>query len=170
MFLFELISVRGRNKERTAQRTGGGAAATNEKVGYVPRSNLANMKASGLSGTGGSRKGKEELDEESKAGLQRVQANDREIDQGINSISNTLDNLTGIAGQMKEEVYSLLTSLVVFFSFIARNDRNMLLFSCRYFVKQTQSQNKKLEQIENNIQKASEKQAVVNVRQKRYLN
>ena len=37
-------------------------------------------------------------------------------------------------------------------------------------MKQTQSQNKKLESIENNIQKASEKQAVVNVRQKRYLN
>ena len=99
-----MSSVRGRNKERTAQRTGGGAA-TNEKVGYVPRSNLANMKASGLSGTGGGRKGKEELDEESKAGLQRVQANDREIDQGVNAISNTLDNLTGIAGQMKEEVF-----------------------------------------------------------------
>jgi hypothetical protein len=64
------------------------------------------MKASGLS-SGGGRRGKEkeeELDEDSKAGLRRVQANDREIDQGINSISNTLDNITGIAGHMKEEV------------------------------------------------------------------
>lgn len=69
----------------------------------MPRSNLANMKASGLSTSGGRGK-KEELDEESKAGLKRVQANDREIDQGINSISNTLDNLTGIANLMKEEV------------------------------------------------------------------
>ena len=98
-----VCSVRGRNKDRTAQRTGGGATAGTTKVGYAPRSNLANMKASGLSSSGG-RKEKEELDEESKAGLRRIQANDREIDQGINSISNTLDNLTGIAGQMKEEV------------------------------------------------------------------
>jgi hypothetical protein len=131
-----VAGVRGRNKERTAQRTGGSGATPTEKVGYVPRSNLSNMKASGLSSTGG-RKGKEELDEESKAGLKRVQANDRQIDDGINAISSTLDNISGIAGQMKEE---------------------------------TVSQNKKLEQIENNIQKASEKQAVVNARQKRYLN
>ena len=69
------------------------------------------MKATGLSSTSG-RKGKEELDDESKAGLQRVQANDREIDQGINSISNTLDSLTGIAGHMKEEVIVAATSVI----------------------------------------------------------
>jgi hypothetical protein len=78
------------------------------------------MKASGLSSGGGRRgKEKEELDEDSKAGLRRVQANDREIDQGINSISNTLDNLTGIAGQMKEEVrFYFATNLFYHFFFI----------------------------------------------------
>lgn len=131
-----VASVRGRNKERTAQRTGGSGPANTEKIGYVPRSNLSTMKATGLSSSGG-RRGKEELDEESKAGLQRLQANDREIDQGVNAISNTLDNLAGIAGHMKEE---------------------------------TQDQNRKLEQIEGNIQKASEKQAFINERQKGYLN
>lgn len=130
-----IASVRSRNKERTAQRTGGNAQAT-EKVGYVPRSNLSNMKASGLSSSGG-RKDKEELDEESKLGLQRVQAADREIDQGINAVSSTLDAISGIASDMREE---------------------------------TESQNKKLDQIENNMQRATEKQAVVNMRQKNYLN
>lgn len=134
----EAISgVKNRQKERASQRTGGGApAASTEKIGYVPRSNLTTMKASGLSSSGG-RKGKEDLDEESKVGLKRVEENDKEIDAGINLISNSLDNLSGIAGQMKEE---------------------------------TQNQNKKLEEIEKNIQKASEKQAIVNARQKRYLN
>lgn len=177
-----VFSIRDRNKGRTAQRTGGGAPAASEKIGYVPRSNLANMKASGLSSTGG-RKGKEqELDEESKEGLRRVQANDREIDQGIHAISNTLDNLTGIASHMKEEASFPVDCLSLYFTVVLKECKNSVatcglialinLTWCANFVVnvQTQSQNKKLEQIENNIQKASEKQAVVNVRQKGYLN
>ena len=105
-------SVRSRNKERTAQRTGGNAQAT-EKVGYVPRSNLSNMKASGLSSSGG-RKDKEELDDESKLGLQRVQAADREIDQGINAVSSTLDAISGIASDMREEVCMLYTFIDIY--------------------------------------------------------
>jgi hypothetical protein len=68
------------------------------------------MKASGLTSTGRNNRGKEELDEESRAGLARINQNDAEIDQGINDISRGLDDLADIAGQMREVVrYFLLT-------------------------------------------------------------
>lgn len=131
--------VRSRNKERQSQRQAVTAAAgqtQTEKIGYVSRANISTMKSSGLTSTSRNNRGKEELDDESKAGLARINQNDAEIDQGINEISRGLDDLADIADKMKEA---------------------------------TQSQNKKLEQIEVNMQEAAGRQAVVNARQRRFL-
>mmetsp|Transcript_16185 Transcript_16185/g.16925 ORF Transcript_16185/g.16925 Transcript_16185/m.16925 type:complete len:351 (-) Transcript_16185:297-1349(-) len=130
--------VRARNKERVSQRQAAAAAnqSQTDKIGYVPRSNISTMKASGLTSTNRNNRGKEELDEESKAGLSRINQNDAEIDQGINEISRGLDSLADIANKMKEE---------------------------------TQSHNKKLEAMDANMQQATDKQTVINARQRRFL-
>lgn len=128
--------IRSRNAERIEKSRPSATQA--EKIGYVSRNNVSAMKASGYSSTSKSRgKGKEDdLDDESRAGLEKIKANDAEIDAGISEISRTLDSISGIASLMKEE---------------------------------TISHNKKLENIEDNMQKAGEKQTVVNARQRRFL-
>lgn len=125
--------VRSRNKER-ANKNGAGANGTNGNVGYVARANISTLKASGL--TSGGKGKQEELDDETRAGLNKLQANDAEIDAGISVIGNSLDNLTDIASAMKEE---------------------------------TLNQHKKLQMIDDAMQSTSEKQAVVNARQRKYL-
>jgi hypothetical protein len=76
-----------------------------EKLGYVPRNNKG-MSASGMSSAGMMRgkQQEEELDEESSAGLAKAKANDAEIDAGLDALSRTMDNLSSIAGAMREEV------------------------------------------------------------------
>jgi hypothetical protein len=48
----------------------------------------------------------EDLDEESASGLAQVHATDAEINAGLDSIGNTLDNLGHISAAMKSEVVS----------------------------------------------------------------
>lgn len=68
---------------------------------------MSTLKETGLSSNAmGNRKGKEELDDETRAGLGRMQQNDAEIDNGVGLIANSLDNLGKIAEQMNEEVCS----------------------------------------------------------------
>lgn len=63
------------------------------------------MMASGLTSSNMNRKGiKEELDEDSAAGLQTLKNNDVEIDQNLDGISATLDKITDISKAMREEV------------------------------------------------------------------
>ncbi len=97
----------------------------------------------------------QQLDAESAAGLAKLKDEDAEIDAGIDAISKTIDNLNNIAGQMRDEVRNININLPL-------NIYGILAVS------QTQSQNQKLEKIENNMQKTTEKQTVVNARQ-RYL-
>jgi hypothetical protein len=61
------------------------------------------MKETGLTSNQRGRN-KEELDEESKAGLARINQNDAEIDLGIDAISQSLDAIGNLANNMKEEV------------------------------------------------------------------
>jgi hypothetical protein len=77
-----------------------------EKIGYVPRSQMARMTASGLTSNAMNKKGgfREELDEDSAAGLQTLKNNDAEIDQNLDGISSTLDKITDISRAMREEV------------------------------------------------------------------
>ena len=110
-----------------------------QKIGYVPRNQKVDLKASGLTSSRGAAASgtddSQELDSESAAGLARVKAQDAEIDAGLDSISRTLDNLGNIASSINDE---------------------------------TRTQNKKLEKLEGSLQKVQEKQTVVNARQ-RYL-
>jgi len=78
-----------------------------EKIGYVPRSQMARMTASGLTSNAMNKKGfREELDEDSAAGLETLKSNDREIDQNLDAVSATLDKITDISKAMREEVTS----------------------------------------------------------------
>ena len=66
---------------------------------------MSGMKASGLTSTNRTSRNKEdELDDESKAGMNRLHQRDQEIDRGIQDISRGLDTLGAIATSMKEEV------------------------------------------------------------------
>lgn len=110
-FIFEFIvfycSIRERNNART-QKKGSSQA---EKIGFVSRNNQSTLQASGLSSS--RNKKNEELDEESRAGLARLKNQDAEIDEGLDSISNCLDNLSGISQAMNEEVVLLNLPVLV---------------------------------------------------------
>jgi hypothetical protein len=127
--------VQQRNEDRKAKA---GTSKAVEKIGYVPRNKqAAAMNSSGLTSAGMMGKSRQEdpLDEDSAAGMERLRSKDAAIDEGIDAISRTIDNLTGIASAMKDE---------------------------------TLAQTSKLEKIDANMQKTTEKQTVVNARQ-RYL-
>jgi len=102
-------SIRERQDARgQKQRLTQGATTTQaEKIGYVPRNRQTNLTASGLSSASiANRKGKaedQELDSESAAGLARLKAQDSEINDGLDDISRSLDNLGNIAGAIKDE-------------------------------------------------------------------
>ena len=84
-----------------------GGSTQGEKIGYVSRQNVSNMKASGLVSAGmagGRGKKQEELDEESADGLREINADAAEIDDGVDEISGAIDRLHGIASHMKDEV------------------------------------------------------------------
>lgn len=103
-----LQEVKDRNTARIShQRTNPNQG---EKIGYVPRAQIQQMKASGLTSAGMMRGhsagGSDELDEDSAAGLANLKRADQEIDDGIDKISNTLDNLAGIASGMRSEITS----------------------------------------------------------------
>ncbi len=115
--LLTLCRVKDRNEQRKAKASpSNGSSKAAGKIGYVPRNQqAATMTPSGLSSSGMVNRGKksadQDLDDESAAGLQKLQETDAEIDAGIDAISRTIDNLTGIAATMKEEVRSVLCVL-----------------------------------------------------------
>jgi hypothetical protein len=80
-----------------------------DKIGHVPKDKI-NLTSLGLTSAGmlGGRKksDSEDLDEESASGLAQVHATDAEINAGLDSIGNTLDNLGHISAAMKSEVVS----------------------------------------------------------------
>ena len=101
-----LQEVKERNTARVTQQR---APNQGEKIGYVPRAQIQGMKASGLTSAGmmrGHHGGSDELDEDSATGLANLKRADQEIDEGIDKIANTLDNLAGIASGMRSEVTS----------------------------------------------------------------
>jgi hypothetical protein len=102
--LFPAISVTQRNDERKNKAS---ASRQLEKAGYVPRNKQAPT-ASGLSSSSMVGKGRtakdQELDEESAAGLKKVQDNDAEINAGLNAIDKIVENLGNLSVAMKEEV------------------------------------------------------------------
>ena len=50
----------------------------------------------------------EVLDEESRLGLERIKANDAEIDEDLNAITASIAGLGNIASQMRDEVTSYI--------------------------------------------------------------
>lgn len=134
----QLNKVRERSHARATNKPQQVVSGTN-KITYVRRNNDAsNLQETGFSNNkaGFTRGGnKQQLDAESAADLQNVQANDDEINAGIDSIGSTLDTLAGISHNIKDEAIE---------------------------------QNAKLDIMDNKMQKGTEKQTVVNARQ-RYL-
>lgn len=94
-----LSDIKKRNEARTTGANKAGASQA-DKIGYVPRSQLKTLTDSGLSRKPGKA---ENLDDESKAGLAKLNQNDSEIDAGLDEISNSLDTLTNISQAMNEE-------------------------------------------------------------------
>jgi hypothetical protein len=131
--------VSQRNEERKNK-----AAASRQADkfgGYVSRNkNVGTLQESGLTSTSltGGRRGAadQELDAESAAGLARVKETDAEIDAGIDAISRTMDNISNMSAQMRDE---------------------------------TATQNVKLEKMDENMNRAMQKQTVVNARQRQLL-
>lgn len=80
-----------------------------DKIGHVPKDKI-NLTSMGLTSAGmlggRSKSDSEDLDEESASGLAQVHANDAEINAGLDSIGNTLDNIGHISAAMKSEVTS----------------------------------------------------------------
>eukprot|EP01006_Ploeotia_vitrea_P065529 TRINITY_DN928_c0_g1_i1.p1 TRINITY_DN928_c0_g1~~TRINITY_DN928_c0_g1_i1.p1 ORF type:complete len:355 (+),score=48.09 TRINITY_DN928_c0_g1_i1:118-1182(+) len=135
----KVAEIQQRHVSRVGKDKANNGSTQGEKIGYVSRQNVSNMKASGLVSAGMTgRRGKkdEELDEESAQGLKEIQQEDDEINQGIDDISDSLDRLHGISHQMKEE---------------------------------TIAQNKKLDKMDAAMQNTGEKQAIVNQRLKRQI-
>ncbi len=110
-------------------------------------------------GRGGAADTSQDLDAESASGLARLKKRDADIDQGVDAIGKTLDNLGQIAGAMKDEVTTL--PLIVFFAI-----KYMCVCLCAV---QVLTQGAKIERVENAMQKATEKQIVVNARQRKLV-
>lgn len=136
----KVAEIQARHASRVGKPSAASSGSTQgEKIGYVSRQQVSGLKATGL--MSGSMMGKkkgadQELDAESAAGLREVERDAREIDDGIDEIGNSIDQLHTMAGHMKEEV---------------------------------DTHNKKLERMENAMQKAGEKQVVVNKRLKGHI-
>lgn len=86
-----------------------------EKIGYIPRSKLSQLNASGLTSNGSSHSGprasEEDMDDESKQALGKINQKDKLIDEGLDEIDKTLSRINNLAVNMNE-VVSLLDSLV----------------------------------------------------------
>ena len=83
----QVAEVRERHQERLAKIKPRSNQA--EKIGYVPRAQQAKMAQTGLvSSRMANSNAEEELDAESAEGLAQLKANDKEINQGIDNISN----------------------------------------------------------------------------------
>lgn len=160
--------VTQRNEDRKERAAASAASRHTEKIGYVPRNKqAAGMSASGLTSAGMMGQSRNDpsqtLDEDSAAGLARLREQDAEIDVGIDQISRQIDNLTNIAGAMKDEVLYCMSPLSAINLHVG-----ISALTVRVHHQQTISQNQKLDRIDGTMQKATEKQTVVNARQ-RYL-
>ncbi len=96
------VSVRNRAQQRGTVKPAASASGHMEKIGYVPRNKPVVLTESGL--VSGQKQKDEALDEESAAGLARLQKTDAAIDESLGVVLKIVDNLTGIAGAMNEEV------------------------------------------------------------------
>ena len=129
-----LNCIRARQGERQAGiQSKGQMSAHVGKIGYVPRSRQTDLKEAGRTYADPK---KEDLDDESMAGLGRLEDNDKDINAMLDQTANSLDRLAGLAGAMKDE---------------------------------STSQTSKLGALDESLNKASAKQAVVNARAKRLL-
>lgn len=93
-----------RNEERKNKAA---ASRQGDKFGgYVSRKNSALVETglTSTSMTGCRNAPAQELDEESAAGLAKVKETDAEIDASLDAISRTMDNITGLASTMRDEV------------------------------------------------------------------
>ena len=106
----QVAEVRERHQERLAKVKPKSNQA--EKIGYVPRAQQAKMAQTGLvSSRMANSRAEEDLDPDSAEGLAQIKANDKEIDEGIDSISNALDRLAGISSAMNAETRSQTNKL-----------------------------------------------------------
>ena len=109
--------MRERNNARHAQTNPVGQSQ--QTAGYVPRNRQqpgatagllsAGMTSAGMLSNGGRRPGtqdqqQQQLDAESVEALARLKAEDAEIDQGLDAISQNLDMIGRIAADMNSEV------------------------------------------------------------------
>ncbi len=107
--------MKDRNEARKNKAASAASSKNADKIGYVPRNKQAsNLTASGLTSSkmsGKNQASDQDLDDESAAGLNKLKENDAEIDAGIDAISRTIDNLSGIAATMKEETLNQMDKL-----------------------------------------------------------
>ena len=108
--------IRERNTERAATLKSNTSSKHAEKIGYVPRhKQAAGLKASGLTATGLRSKNQTDankgLDAETAADMRDIRNADAEIDEGIDAISRTIDNLGSLAGTIRDEAVSQQASL-----------------------------------------------------------
>ena len=131
------------------------------------------------------------LDQDAESRMAKLKSNDEEMDQGLDAISNSIDTLTRIAGDMNQEViktqflycfvlmysffllHSISHCIVLLFDMLALSIiiRIILiiiylsyLFSLFLLLFQTRHQNAKIENIDMRMQRGAEKQAIVNAR------
>lgn len=143
------------------------AAAINSKrvdnVGYVPREKQS-LLDTGMSSAGmmGSPRREVPLDEESAAGMTRLREKDVRIDEGIQAIDRSVDNIAAISTAMKNEVRWLIL-------IITGNNCIMFTFFSFYIVKVTH-QSQKLDKLDKDMEVNAEKHRKVNARQRFLLN
>jgi len=78
-----------------------------KRVGYVPRDRQESLTDTGLTSAGllgRSSPPPVELDPESAAGMARLESKDAQIDQGLDALGRSIDNIHSISNAMKQEV------------------------------------------------------------------
>jgi len=88
-------------------------AATAEKIGYIPRGQQVSLVASGLASTNRTNKANDgqELDEDSQREFNKLQSKDKIIDEIVDKISSTVDNLGNLAKEMNQETRNHINKL-----------------------------------------------------------
>jgi hypothetical protein len=92
--------IRSRQADRQAGMSAKTISSQGEKIGFVARSH-AGATSTGRSLVNPSQE--ENLDEDSKGGLVRLQENDKELDSMLDEASASLDRLAALSGAMKDE-------------------------------------------------------------------
>jgi hypothetical protein len=97
-----VTAIRSRQAERQAGMSAKHVSSQGEKIGFVARSHGgggANATSTGRTSVDQD----ENLDEESKGGLSRLQENDKELDSMLDAAAESLDRLAGLSAAMKDE-------------------------------------------------------------------